>query len=506
MISPFSLSGPVPRICVSPAPETTGILPDLPAIRLAVPGALKSVPTGTQCNHSMLENWLAPTPQVHAVMPQILICLFALGMALAFVIADRESPTSRALAVGLAFIGITIDLNTVVPALWPVPAQLEGWFTISDGIAIIATLEWILRVRHTVPAGELKVLVGDLALRVGQGMAVVYVVLAILFPEAYANEFHEALSRSGALSKPGFWLFAVPIAFGAAAALSSIALLLNRKPDAPERRRVLSMAYAIPLMCVSWILPPGGASIAMTVGLIIVLIGGVQYHVMQGRRGQFVAQFLSPQVAELVNTRGLKAAMEEKQVELTALAIDLRGFTAYAEAHPTTRVVQVLREYYLAVGEEVARAGVTIKDINGDGILILVGAPLPITDHPGRALHLAGRLREVCAALTQRWSDEAHRLGVGIGIATGPVVVGAISAAARMEYTAVGSAINLASRLCEQASDGEILIAETTAAGLAPRPTQLEGRAKVALKGFAQPVVHFNLGTIAAATLSTANS
>ena len=446
----------------------------------------------------MLDTWLSSNLDAAAVWPPVLVSLFALGMALAFVVADRSSPTSRALSLVLAFVAITLDLNVVVPMLWAVPPQVTGLFAISDGLTMFWLHEWILRVRRTVPAGQLRVIAGDMLPRIGQVMALCYVVLSISYPELRLHEFLNALSDPGSLVRPQFWVFAGPVSLCVIAAWLSIGLLLNRRPDAPERRRVLSMAYAIPLLGASLVLPQSVGPLVMTLTLLIVLVGATQYHVMQGRRGQFVAQFLSPQVADLVRNRGLAAAMEQKQVELTAISVDLRGFTAFAAAHDSAEVVHVLREYYQAVGELVAEFGVTIKDINGDGILILVGAPLPVPDHAALALTLADRLRGACLDLTQTWQTDATPLGVGLGVATGPVVVGAISAAARLEYTAVGMAVNLASRLCEQALNGEILIAEATALEAAAE-TPLEARAGLILKGFSEQVAHFNLGLAATA-------
>src|SRR3546814_8413246 len=93
----------------------------------------------------------------------------------------------------------------------------------------------------------------------------------------------------------------------------------------------------------------------------------------------------------------------------------------------SSQVLQVLREYYDAVGDVVSRYGATIKDFAGDGILILVGAPLPVPYHARRALEMAQQIREVGIALTRRWSTPTHPLGIGLGVATGLVTVGVSS-------------------------------------------------------------------------------
>ncbi len=421
-----------------------------------------------------------------------LVALVSLGMALAFIVADRQSGTSRALAVAFAFIGISIDLGIVVGVQYAVPVWLLGWFGITEAIATIALLEWVLRVRRTVPAGALNTRTGDLVLRAGQASAVLYAVLSVALPQLRAQQFLGALAAGEPLSKPGFWLFVAPIAFSCLCALGGMLLLLNRRPDRPERVRVLAMIAAIPFMAGSMIVGLDYAALVMTIGLICFLVGAVEYHVLQGQRGQFMSRFLSPQVAELVSKRGLAHAMQESLRQLTVVCCDLRGFTAYAQAHSSSHVLSVLREYYDAVGAVVAEHGATIKDFAGDGVLVLVGAPLAQQDHARVGVEVARKIRVAVREVVRRASSEQHRLGIGVGVASGPVTVGVIGSSGRFEYTAVGPAVNLASRLCELARDGEVLVVASTREQCEPGAA-LEPRAAVPVKGYAEPVALFNL-------------
>jgi class 3 adenylate cyclase len=269
-------------------------------------------------------------------------------------------------------------------------------------------------------------------------------------------------------------------------------LLLRRKPDRPELVRLIGVGGAVPFLIAGFVLRLDWAAVSLLVGEMIFLIGAVQYHVLQGQRGQFMSRFLSSQVAELVRERGLEGAMEQNYLEITVVVSDLRGFTAYAQAHPSSRVIQVLRDYYDAVGQVVADYGATIKDYAGDGILILVGAPLPMANHGAVALSIARRVREVCREVTARWSaDRGRRLGIGVGVASGFVTVGVIGSASRLEYTAVGPAVNLASRLCEEAGDGEILLDARTheLAG----ELRLEALGPRTVKGFREPVAVYGM-------------
>ena len=429
------------------------------------------------------------------LIPHALVSVFSVGMALAFLIADRESPTSRALALGLAFIGISIAINVVMGLSGLLPAFLIGWAAIPESIATVAILEWILRVRRTVPTRALQVEFGDRMLRIGQVSAVVYSVLAILLPEQRSEDFLAGLTNADVLSRPGFWLFFSPILVAGLMAIGAIILLLNRRPDLPEKMRVIAMLAAIPFMMAGFVLPLQLRAIAMVLGQVIFLIGAVQYHVLQGQRGQFMSQFLSPQVADLVRSQGLKRAMQEDFLEISVVYVDLRGYTAVAEGTASKRVIRVLREYYEVVGQVVSEFGGTIKDQAGDGMLILVGAPIAVPDHAQRALTMARRIRASAADLKRRWAQEGIWLGLGVGVATGHVTVGVIGSRSRLEYTAVGTPVNLAARLCQQSADGEVLVSERTVeiAGLQAAQMGIEVRTPLPMKGFSEPVGHFAL-------------
>lgn len=421
------------------------------------------------------------------LVPHTLVALFALGMGLAFLSADRHSPSSRWLACTLAFVGISIYFNIILIINFESLKPLAGWFAIPETVAMVAMLEWLLRVRRTVPAAPgMNVSTGDRLLRLGQGAALVYLALSVLYPQARSEQFLGALTSLDLLHDIRFWMFFGPVVFAMLTGLAAILLLLNRRPDKAERLRVLAFAASTPFFVASFVLPLDFSALAVVLGEIILFIGAVHYHVMQGQRGQFLSRFLSPQVERLVSERGLGAAMQESQLEITVVCCDLRGFTAYAQAVPSARVLQVLRQYYDAVGHIVAEHGATIKDFAGDGILILVGAPLPNSNHAAVGLDLARQVRDSCRSLTSLWSTAEHRLGIGLGVASGRVTVGVIGSSSRMEYTAVGSAVNLASRLCERALHGEILVAHRT--------YELAGRGDLAerqpldVKGFAEPV------------------
>jgi class 3 adenylate cyclase len=218
--------------------------------------------------------------------------------------------------------------------------------------------------------------------------------------------------------------------------------------------------------------------------LLAVVCGLALCHLAQRRKARLVARFVAPQVADLVRERGLRYASKSRTREISAVYCDLRGYTIACESSPSRTIVKMLSEYYAAVGAAAEAHGGTVKDHAGDGVLILVGAPRRVEDHARRALKIARRIRASGLELAERWASTGTSLGVGIGVATGTVVVGVIGAASRLEYTAVGPAINLAARLCARSGHGEILMdarsselleAETQQGAVRPAERRLKG-------------------------------
>ena len=430
--------------------------------------------------------------------PQILVSLLALGMSLSFIVADRNSPISRVLAAFLACIGISIATG----ALFALPMHLAGrtpaWdgvFAIPETLAFILAYEWLLRVRRTIPAGRLQTRFADNMLRVAQGLAVLYAVLSLTFPRLRAEHFGNLAHRQGEGFHAAFYLFMAPLAVSLLLGTLSGLLMLNRRPDRAEALRGIAFLIGAPFMASGMVLPIHLAPVSTAIGLLIFLVGAVQYHVTQGRRAQFMARFLSPQVAKLVSERGLKSATDEQTLEISVVCCDLRGFTAFSAATSSKKVIQILREYYDAVGAAAAAYGGTIKDQAGDGVLILVGAPIAFEDHAHRAVELAKQIRRSGIEVTERWSDAELHLGVGVGVASGYVTVGVIGGASRLEYTAVGPAVNLASRLCSEAAHAEILADLRTMELLdsAAQRGELTPGEALQLKGFALPVQSYVL-------------
>ncbi|MGQ0529311.1 MAG: adenylate/guanylate cyclase domain-containing protein [Panacagrimonas sp.] len=424
-------------------------------------------------------------------LPSLLVALVGLGIGVAFLVADFRAPTSRALGVAFIAFGAAVGLSQpLIGDTGPVPAA-GRWLALADAVALIASLEWVRRVRRTIAVEHLHVGVSDVLLRCGQVSGLCFGLFGVYAPEVRRDEFLGAVNNVYALTRPGFWLFATPVVISIFTGAVATLLLLLARPDRSERIRIIAAVVGFPLIVAGIVLQTNIGALMMVAGQVIFLIGAMQYLVVQGQRGQFLARFLSPQVEKLVRERGLRHAVQHRSLEITVVCSDLRGFTAFAQAHPSSSVIKTLREYYNAVGKVVAEYGGTVKDYAGDGILILVGAPLAVPNHAHSGLEMAQLIREAASEVTRRWSTEAFPLGVGMGVASGLVTVGIIGSSSRWEYTAVGPAVNLASRLCEQAEHRQILVDARTVelaghAGLQARPP-------MQVKGFAEPVASWLL-------------
>jgi class 3 adenylate cyclase len=197
-------------------------------------------------------------------------------------------------------------------------------------------------------------------------------------------------------------------------------------------------------------------------------------------------RFLSPQVAQAVMSSTDAALLQPHRRQIAVLFCDLRGFTAFTGSADPEEVVDVLGGYYDAAGELIQQHDATLGSFEGDGIMCYFNDPFPCDDPPWEAVQMAQELRHSLRALQLRWQAKGFHLGFGIGIAWGYATLGTFGFKGRSDYTALGTVVNLASRLCAQAADGQILLDPRAhdAAGDRISATAVD----VDLKGFRGPV------------------
>ncbi|MBV8927213.1 MAG: HAMP domain-containing protein [Bradyrhizobium sp.] len=200
-------------------------------------------------------------------------------------------------------------------------------------------------------------------------------------------------------------------------------------------------------------------------------------------------RFLAPQVAQLIaSSEGHDALLDSHRREVTVVFCDLRGFTAFTEATEPEEAMNVLREYHAALGELIFRYEGTLDRYAGDGVMILFNAPIQFDDHVKRAVKMACEMRDTIGTLTEKWRNRGHSLGFGMGIALGYATLGQIGFEQRLEYAAIGSVTNLASRLCDEAAANQIVVSRRVYGMVEPwveaRPLD-----DLVLKGFNHPVL-----------------
>ena len=167
---------------------------------------------------------------------------------------------------------------------------------------------------------------------------------------------------------------------------------------------------------------------------------------------------------------------------------DLRGFSAFTEATEPEEAMNVLREYHAALGELIFKYEGTLDRYAGDGVMILFNAPIQLEDHTARAVKMAIEMRDVIGALCDKWRNRGHSLGFGVGIALGYATLGQIGFEQRLEYAAIGSVTNLASRLCDEAKADQIVVSRRVY-GMVEQWVDARPLDDLVLKGFNHPVL-----------------
>ncbi|KRQ95854.1 adenylate/guanylate cyclase domain-containing protein [Bradyrhizobium valentinum] len=200
-------------------------------------------------------------------------------------------------------------------------------------------------------------------------------------------------------------------------------------------------------------------------------------------------RFLAPQVAQLIaSSDGHEGLLDSHRREVTVVFCDLRGFTSFTETTEPEEAMNVLREYHAALGELIFKYEGTLDRYAGDGVMILFNAPIQFDDHTARAVRMAVEMRDTIGQLTEKWRNRGHNLGFGIGIALGYATLGQIGFEQRLEYAAIGSVTNLASRLCDEAKANQIVVSRRVYGMVEP---WVEGRPidDLNLKGFNHPIL-----------------
>jgi adenylate cyclase len=205
------------------------------------------------------------------------------------------------------------------------------------------------------------------------------------------------------------------------------------------------------------------------------------------------ARYVSHQVMDSILDSKVEMLAGDRR-RISVLFCDIRGFTTISEGLPPEKVVQLLNEYFERMVEVVFRNNGTLDKFIGDGMMVIFGAPADDPYQEEHALKAAIEMQEELRNLAEKWKPEGLNLRIGIGINSGPAIVGNIGSTRRMEYTAIGDTVNLASRL-ESATKElgvGILISEYTHNALRGS-FRFRSMGSVHVKGRVDPVLTYSL-------------
>jgi adenylate cyclase len=211
--------------------------------------------------------------------------------------------------------------------------------------------------------------------------------------------------------------------------------------------------------------------------------------VARANYSRFLPEYVVKQMLENPESFKLGGVLQT----ITVLFADIRGFTRISEHAPPEKIVQLLNRYFSAMTDIIFAHGGTLDKYLGDGLMALFGAPTVTPKDAANAIAAAVAMQRRMLSINDELREEGFpEIGIGIGLHTGEVTVGYIGSERRSEYTAIGDAVNTASRLESNAKGGEILVSEVTAKAAHSR-YQLAAREPITVKNREQPVPLFEV-------------
>jgi adenylate cyclase len=218
----------------------------------------------------------------------------------------------------------------------------------------------------------------------------------------------------------------------------------------------------------------------------------VQDQVEELERLQRLRRFLSPQLADAIVSAGDESILRSHRRQVAMFFADLRGWTSFVDTVDPEELMRVLGEFHDVIGGLVGRFDATVGFLEGDGVQLFFNDPIEVPDAPLRAVRLGCALRTEMAELTPQWRRRGYDLDFGAGIALGYATCGEVGFEGRSDYAAIGAVTNLASRLADEASPGQVLITQRLCAEVEEN-VEVEPVGEFALKGFQRPVSAFNV-------------
>ncbi|MBI4451206.1 adenylate/guanylate cyclase domain-containing protein [Candidatus Woesearchaeota archaeon] len=218
---------------------------------------------------------------------------------------------------------------------------------------------------------------------------------------------------------------------------------------------------------------------------------GITNYALEKRKRRVVTElfgrYVSPEIAaELIKDPANSAG---KKCEITVMFTDIRGYTALSEKHPAETIVQLLNTYLGRLTQVIMDNHGVVDKYIGDAIMAVWNAPVGCGEHVLHASKAALAMQQAIAELNKQAELPVH---LGIGLHTGEAIIGSIGIPERMEYTVIGDAVNLASRLCSKAERGEIRVSQEVVDALGGRAV-VNDLGKHEVKNKAAPVQMYAL-------------
>jgi adenylate cyclase len=207
-------------------------------------------------------------------------------------------------------------------------------------------------------------------------------------------------------------------------------------------------------------------------------------------RAQF-QRLLSPNLVDQIVSGALQLDQAGTRRDVTMLFADIRGFTSMSERHSPEEMVRTLNSYFEVMVDVLFRNGGTLDKYVGDEIIGLFGAPVARPDSAVLAVRCALEMHRALEEFNRmRVASGSEPIHIGIGVNTGPVIAGAIGSTRTLQYTVIGDAVNVASRLCNAAGAGEVLISQFTH-DIVRGEVAVEEREPIQVKGKSRPIQIF---------------
>ena len=223
-------------------------------------------------------------------------------------------------------------------------------------------------------------------------------------------------------------------------------------------------------------------------GLLKARIGAsLEKKRLRDQQKELMRRFATPEVAQDLQNSGF--SLGGKLVHASVMFSDIRGFTSLAETQPPEETIELLNTYYTLMFNAISGHGGIVSLIVGDGLMAIFGAPLPLTNHSGRAVRAALEMIEMVEMFNaERAAADKPQIRIGIGIASGEMVAGYTGTNKRATYTCIGDTVNLAARLetHTKVAQRAILIDQATRSALGERiaveplgPVPFRGKAAI---------------------------